>query len=131
MKLKSKTIDADDRLTPEEERGLAHGIAQCNAGLTYGPFQKGATPLQIFLKRNKQLQRVHIEIPKILIDHLKKESTRFGMTVDELMVCILETHQLKDRDRQMIMLAADRASDAIHRKTPQPSPKRSGKRLTT
>jgi hypothetical protein len=110
MKRKPQPIDDDDRLTPDEERGLARGIAQSKAGLTYGPFEKGGISLQTFLKRNEQLRPVAIEIPTVLFDHLKREGKRFGMTPEELMVTILKTHQFKNRDRQMIMLAVDRAA---------------------
>jgi hypothetical protein len=110
MKRKSQPIDDNDRLTPDQERGLAYSIAQGNAGLTYGPFEKGGISLQTFLTRTEQLRRVAIEIPAVLFDQLKRDGKRFGMTPEELMVTILKTHQFKDRDRQMIMLAVDRAS---------------------
>jgi hypothetical protein len=110
MKRKSQPIDGDDRLTPDEERGLAYGIAQSDAGLTYGPFAKSGLSLQAFLKRSKRTRHVSIRVPMVLFTYVKQEAKRFGMTVEELMVTILETHQFKDRDRQMIMLAVDRAS---------------------
>jgi hypothetical protein len=110
MKRKSQPIDGNDRLTPDQERDLAFSIVQGDAGLTYGPFGKKGLSLQTFLKRSKRTRSVRVQIPSVLFTYLKQEAERFGMTVEELMVTILETHQFKDRDRQMIMLAVDRAS---------------------
>jgi hypothetical protein len=110
MKRKSQPIDDDDRLTPDEERGLTYSIAQGDAGLTYGPFGKSGLSLQAFLQRSKRTRHLSIRVPTVLFTYLKQETKRFGMTVEELMVTVLETHQFKDRDRQMIMLAVDHAS---------------------
>src|SRR5258708_36832286 len=110
MKRKSQPIDDDDRLTPDQERGLAYSIAQGDAGLMYGPFEKKGLSLQTFLKRSKRTRRVSVRIPAVLFAYLKQEAKRFGMTPEELMVTILETHKFKDRDHQMIMLAVERAS---------------------
>src|SRR5437016_6012062 len=106
MKRKSQPID-DERLTPEQERGLAFSIAQGDAGLTYGPFDLKALSFKRFLKRSKRTRRVSFRIPEILFDYLAAEAKRFGMTTGELMRTILETHQFKDHDRQLILLAID------------------------
>jgi hypothetical protein len=109
MKRKSQPIDDDDRLTPDQERGLAYGIAQGDAGLTYGPFETKGLSLQTFLNRSKRTRRASIRIPAVLFTYLKQEAKRFGMTGEELMVAILETHQFKNQDRQLILLTLDRA----------------------
>ena len=88
---------------------MAHSIAQGDAGLMYGPFEKKSLSLQTFLKRSKRTRRASIRIPAVLFTYLKQEAKRFGMTAEELMVAILETHKFKDRDHQMIMLAVERA----------------------
>ena len=110
MKRKIQPIDDDDRLTPDEERGLAYGIAQGDAGLTYGPFEENGLSLRTFLKRSKRTHRANIRIPSVLFTYLKQEAKRFGMTAEELMVAILETHQFKNQDRQLILSALDRTS---------------------
>src|SRR5580704_19422968 len=110
MKRRFQPIDEDGRLTPDEERGLAQSIAQGDAGLTYGPFEKKSLSLQTFLKRSKRTRRASIRIPAVLFTYLKQEAKRLGLTPEELMVAILETHQFKNQDRQLILLAIDRAS---------------------
>ena len=104
-----KPTDDDDRLTPKEERSLAFGIAQGDAGLTYGPFQKGGLSLQAFMKVSRPTRRVSIRIPAVLYEYLQTEAKRFGMRPGELMSTIVETHQFKDRDRQLILLAVEAA----------------------
>src|SRR5437762_12292185 len=110
MRRKFQPINDDDRLTPDQERGLEHGIAQGDAGLTYGPFEKRGLSLQTFLKRSKRTRRASIRVPAVLFTYLEQEAKRFGMTAEELMVAILETHHFKNQDRQLILLALDRAS---------------------
>lgn len=116
MKPKQSHIDDDDRLTPEEERGIAFGIAQGEAGLTYGPFGKGDISLSRFLKRQEATHRVNLRIPTVLFDYLTREAKRFGMTVSELMTTIIETHQFKDQDRQLILMAVGRRSSKAAKK---------------
>jgi len=48
-----------------------------------------------------------ISIPEILSKHLKKEAKRFDMGPEELIATILQTHQFKDEDRQLILLAIE------------------------
>lgn len=110
MKRKSQPTDDVERLTPDQERKLAYGVAQGDAGLTYGPFGGKGLSLETFLKRSKRTRRVSIRVPAVLLSYLNQEAKRFGLTPEELMVVILETHQFKDRDQKMIMLAVDRAS---------------------
>jgi hypothetical protein len=109
MKQRLRPLDDDDRLTPEEERGLAFGIAQGEAGLTYGPFEKGGLSMETFFKRSRRSCGVNIRIPTVLFDYLKHEAKRFGMTAEDLIATIVNTHQFKDQDRQLIMLAVERA----------------------
>jgi hypothetical protein len=110
MHRKSSTPIGDDRLTPDDERSLAFGVAQGKAGLTYGPFEKGGMSLRAFIKAREQKRRVSIRIPVILLEYLQTEAKRFGMRPEELMSCILQIHQFKDRDRQLILLAVDPAA---------------------
>jgi hypothetical protein len=54
--------------------------------------------METFLKRSKRTRRVNIQIPGVLFDYLKREAKRFGMTAEELIATIVETHQFKDQD---------------------------------
>ncbi len=110
MKRKSSTPIDDDRLTPEEEKALAFSIVQSKAGLNYGPFEKDGPSLRAFLQRCQRTRRVNIRVPAILYEYLQTEAKRFGMRPGELMACILQIHQFKDRDRQLILLAVDHAA---------------------
>jgi hypothetical protein len=107
MNRKSPAPIDDDRLTPENERSLAFGVAQGKAGLTYGPFEKGGLSWRAFMKARERTQRVSVRIPAVLLEYLQTEAKRFGLKPGELMSCILETHQFKDQDRQLILLAVD------------------------
>jgi len=111
MKPKSSTpIDDDDRLTPKEERRLGCSIAQSKSGLNYGPFESGGLSLRAFMKACKRTRRVSIRIPAILYEYLQAEGKRFDMRPGELMATILQIHQFKDRDRQLILLAVEAAA---------------------
>ena len=77
MNRKSFTPLDDDRLTPEDERSLAFGIAQGNAGLTFGPFEKGGLSLRAFMKAREGSRRVSIQIPAVLFEYLQTEAKRF------------------------------------------------------
>ena len=74
MKRKSAPID-DDRLTPEQEQGLAYGIAQGDAGLSYGPFGKTDLSMQTFMKLTKRTRGVNIRIPAVLFNYCKRMLT--------------------------------------------------------
>jgi hypothetical protein len=113
----------DDRLTPEEERQIGFGIAQGEAGLTYGPFEKGGLSMPAFMKACERKRRVSIRIPDVLYEYLQAEAERLGMRPGELMTTILETHQFKDRDRQAILLAVD-AARTTRRKRSRPTSRR-------
>ena len=122
-KKRSSPIDDDDRLSPEEERGLRYSMAQGDAGLTYGPFGKGWRSFEAFLKLTRQKRGVSLRLPAVLVDYLTTEAKRFGMTAPELMAVILQTHQFKNQDSQLIIMAVTRTS----RKKPT-KPKASGKK---
>ena len=124
MKRRSSTPIDDHQLTPEEEKSLAFSIVQSKAGLTYGPFEKGGLSLREFMKVHEGTRRVSIRIPAILHEYLQTEAKRFGMSPAELMSCILQIHQFKDRDRQLILLAVDRAA-STKRKTKNSKSKKS------
>ena|ERR1039457_3587453 len=117
---RAKPINDDDRLTPEEERHVRFGTAQCEAGLSYGPFEKGGLSLGTFMKACKQTRRVSIQIPTILYEYLDTEAKRFGMRPGALMASILQTHHFKDRDRQLILLAVDAAESTKRKRSRAP-----------
>jgi hypothetical protein len=112
MNRKSSPPIDDDRLTPEEERSLAFGVAQGNAGLTYGPFEKRGLSLRAFMKARERTRRVSIQVPAILYEYFQTEANRFGMRSGEFMATILQIHKFKDQDRQLILLAIDAATSA-------------------
>jgi hypothetical protein len=123
MNRKSSTPIDDDRLTPEDERSLAFGVSQGKAGLTYGPFEKGGLSLRAFIKARERTRRVSIRIPAALLEYLQTEAKRFGMRPGELMSCILQIHQFKDRDRQLILLAVDPAASTKRKNSKSKSKK--------
>jgi hypothetical protein len=119
MNRKSVTPLDDDRLTPEDERSLAFGIAQGNAGLTFGPFEKGGLSLRAFIKARERTRRVSIKVPTILYDYFQTEANRFGMTSGDFMSTILQIHKFKDQDHQLILLAVDAAASAKKKSGPK------------
>ena len=123
MNRKSSTPTDDDRLTPEDERSLAFSVAQTKAGLTYGPFEKGGLSLRAFMKARERTRRVSIRIPAVLLEYLQTEAKRLGMRPGELMACILQIHQFKDRDRQLILLAVDPAASTKRKNSKSKSKK--------
>jgi len=108
-KRKSAPIDDDDRLTPEQERDLEYSITQGDAGLTYGPFGAKGLSMQTFFKGTRRIRSVTIQVPTVLLTYLRKDAKRFNLTVEELIALIVETHQYKDQDRQLILLAIEAA----------------------
>ncbi len=65
--------------------------------------------MQVFMKVSRPTRRVSIRIPVVLYEYLQTEAKRFGMRPGELMSTIVQTHQFKDRDRQLILLAVEAA----------------------
>ncbi len=99
--------EEDDEFTPEQRRKLYAMLytsdAQLKAGLSYGPYESNDLFEAVLKKRRGR--RVTLQIPVILLDYLEKEAKRFGMTLRELIVTILETHRFADREEQLITLA--------------------------
>jgi hypothetical protein len=112
-----KSPREDDDLTPGQRKKLdaelAIGVAQAKAGLTYGPFDQAADPLNALLKERQRTRRITIEVPAVLLEYLEKEAKPLGMTLRELIVTILETHRFDDRDEQLITLAIAQGTDEI------------------
>jgi hypothetical protein len=61
------------------------------------------------MKASERTRRVSIRIPSVLYDYLQTEAKRFNLRPGELITTILQVHQFKDRDRQLILLAVDAA----------------------
>jgi bifunctional DNA-binding transcriptional regulator/antitoxin component of YhaV-PrlF toxin-antitoxin module len=108
---------AEDEYTPAQRKKLdallAVGDAQAKAGLTYGPFDEAPGPLKAILKEQKRTRRITLQVPEVLLEFLEREAKRLSMTLQELIVTILQTHRFADRREQLITLAIAQGTGSL------------------